>query len=71
MHHSFKKKDQSILVSSGQAQYGQTWPRIHNRLLEMKQKRTKQIKKELREKDETEFQGRNQELDRIYNQIIS
>ena len=70
-HHSFKKKDQSILVTSGQAQYGQIWPRIHNRLLEMKQKRTKEIKKELRDKDETEFLGRNQELDRIFNRIIA
>ena len=37
----------------------------------MKQKRTKEIKKELRDKDETEFLGRNQELDRIFNRIIA
>ena len=67
-HHGFKKKDSSILVASGQAQHGQLWPRIHNRLLELKQKRTKGIKKDLREKD-IRLSGNVKELEAEFNKI--
>lgn len=66
MHASWKKKDTSILFAAGQVDSLTLWSRVHNRLLELKDRRKKALREKL-----TARLLISVEIDHKYNEIIN